>query len=465
MEKFDVTVIGAGPGGYPAAIRAAQLGASVAIVEKEKLGGTCLNWGCIPTKTLIASSGLFDRMKNAEELGLSAANASFDYLTIAKRKNDVVAKLGQGVEMLLKSNGVTIFNGTASFLSRNKISVKNGKSETTIETGSTIIATGSESAMPGFIPKHTRVLESRQFLDLRALPENIIVLGGGVIGCEFACMAAQLGSKVTIAELLDDILIMLDSDIRREARHHMEEKIGIEILTGSAMENIKADKNGVSGKVGEKEIKGDILLVSVGRRPVTEDLHLEKADLAVNEAGFIEVDEYCRTSTATIYAIGDVTAGSTQLAHAATSQGITAAENASTKTRNSMEAIVPACIFTAPEIGSVGLSEQDAKEQELSVKIGKYAFSGLGKAMAAGETNGFVKWVVDAETDQLLGAHAVGPHATELVSEAVVAIRNELTATELGTTIHCHPTFSEAWMEAAHAVHGKCIHQPAKRKK
>ena len=464
METFDVVVIGAGPGGYPAAIRAAQLGAKVAIVEKECYGGTCLNWGCIPTKTLIASSSLFKRMKDAGELGLAAQKISFDYAAMAKRKDEVVAKLNSGVEMLLKANGVKLFKGTASFVDRKKISVSGGKESTTIEAKNIIIASGSTSVVPGFIPKHERIVESRKFLELKQLPASLIVLGGGVIGCEFACMAAQLGIKVTIAEMLEDVLFMLDADIRREIRAHMEKNLGITILTGKPMGDIKADGKGVSGVVDGNTIKAEMLLVSIGRKPVTDGLMLEKAGLAVTKTGHIEIDKYCQTKVSGIFAIGDVTAGSTQLAHAATAQGVIAAENALSNKMKPAETSIPACIFTDPEIGSVGLTEQKAKELGRKVTIGKFLFAALGKALASGENKGFVKWVVDADTDQLIGAHAVGAHATELISEAATAIRAELTARELGRTVHCHPTMSESWMEAAHAVHGECVHAAPKRK-
>jgi len=465
MEKFDVTVIGSGPGGYPAAIRAAQLGASVAIIEKEEIGGTCLNWGCIPTKTLIASSELFHRMNHSAALGLSAGKAAFDYTAMSKRKDDVVGKLRSGVGTLLKGNGVKVFNGTGSFAGRNRIAVTgaDGKEVVMIETGATIIATGSESTVPGFIPKDSRIVESKAFLALTKLPASLIVLGGGVIGCEFACMAAQLGSKVTVVEMLEDILITLDADVRRELRGSMEKQLGIRVLTGKPLEKIAAGKTVVSGMFGDEKVEAEMMIVAIGRRPVTAGLGLEKAGIEKNKAGFIPVDEYCRTSVATIYAIGDVNGG-IQLAHAATSQGVTAAENILGRQRRKAEKLVPSCIFTSPEIGSVGLTEQAAKEKSLNIKVGKFSFAALGKAMASGEDRGFVKWVVDANTDQLLGAHAVGAHATELISEAATAIRAELTAEEIGRTVHCHPTFSEAWMEAAHAAHGACIHAAPRRK-
>jgi len=465
MEKFDVTVIGGGPGGYPAAIRAAQLGASVALVEKEELGGTCLNWGCIPTKTLIASSELFHKMTHSGGVGLSAGNASFDYAAMTKRKDDVVGKLRGGVGMLLKGNGVKVFKGMASFAGRNRITVvgDDGKETAVIETGATIIASGSESTVPGFIPKSERIVESKAFLGLKKLPSSLIVLGGGVIGCEFACMAAQLGCKVTVVEMLEDILIILDADIRRELRSNMEKNLGIRVLTGKPLEKIATGKSSVSGMFGDEKIEAEMMIVAIGRRPVTKGLGLDKTGIETNKAGFIPVDDYCRTSVATIYAIGDVNGG-IQLAHAATSQGITAAENILTKERKKSEKLIPSCIFTSPEIGSVGLTEQAAKEKGLNIKTGKFMFAALGKAMAAAEERGFVKWVVDSETDQLLGAHAVGAHATELISEGATAIRAELTAGEIGRTVHCHPTFSEVWMEAAHAVHGTCIHAAPKKR-
>ena len=480
MEKFDVVVIGAGPGGYPAAIRAAQLGASVALIEKEALGGTCLNWGCIPAKTLIASSDLFARMKRSAELGLKPGEISFDYAAMSQRKDEIVTRLKSGVAQLLEGNGIKVFNGTGSFVGRNKIAVKEAFSvqrsafrvphskrkgkEVVIESGNTIIATGSESAMPGFLPKSRRVVDSRGFLERTELPSSIIVLGGGMIGCEFACLMAMLGVKVTIVEMLEDILMIIDSDIRRELRRCMEKELGIRIHTGKALADIKAGGTGVGGMFGNEKVEAELLLAAVGRRPVTRGLALEKAGLKTNEAGCIEVDEFCRTSAATVYAAGDVTGGP-QLAYVATSHGITAVENAVLGSRKRAETLVPVSIFTSPEVGSVGLSEQEAKKRGINVKTGKYMFAALGRAMTAGETQGFVKWVADAETDQLLGAHVIGPHATELIAEAASAIRSELTAEEVGRTMHCHPTFSEAWMEAAHAVHGECIHQPSRQRR
>ena len=276
-------------------------------------------------------------------------------------------------------------------------------------------------------------------------------------------MAAMLGVKVTIVELLEDILLLLDPDVRREVRAHMEKNLGIRVLTGKALEKITADDQGVTGSFGDEVLKADLLLSAIGRKPVTEGLKPENAGVKLTERGFIEADDYCRTNVATIFAIGDVT-GKIQLAHYATAQGLAAAENAVSQKPHKHDTIVPNVIFTSPEVGTVGLSEMDAKKQGRAVKTGKFRFAGLGKALAVGETIGFVKWIADAATNQLLGAAAVGPHATELISEATTAIRAELTVQELGRTIHAHPTFSEAWMETAHAVQGEAIHAPPKRK-
>ena len=467
MGKYDLIVTGGGPGGYPAAIRAAQLGAKVALVEKEALGGTCLNWGCIPTKTLLASSSLYHRMRNSRKLGINPGRSSFDYKAMIDRKDSVVAKLQSGVEQLLGANGVDIYRGTASFETRNRLRITPAGKDSeavTVTTDKVIIATGSTSSVPSFLPSSKRIVESRKFLEITKLPSKLIVMGGGVIGCEFACMAAQLGSKVTIVELLDDILMMLDEDIRGVLKKEMQNDLGIEIITGCGLDKVKATRDSVSGVAGDKAIKADMLLVSTGRQPVTTGLEIQNANLATDERGFIEIDEYCQTSTAGIFAIGDVTAGTTQLAHAATAQGITAAENCCRKEKRKAEIQVPACIFTAPEIGTVGLSEADAAAQDIEIITGSYFFAGLGKALAANESTGFCKWIADPQTGQLLGAAVVGEHATELISEAAVAIRMEMTAEELGQTIHCHPTFSESWMEAAESVLGHCIHQPPRRR-
>ena len=460
MERFDVVVIGAGPGGYPAAIRAAQLGASVAIVERDRFGGTCLNYGCIPTKSLIASAEAFAHVRGAKAFGVSVDGATFDYAAMVRRKDKVVDQLRGGVKQLLTANGVKLFAGSASFKDRGTIAIDSGAA---IGAKKVIIAAGSTSATPDFIPQHDRIVESRAFLALDRLPKSMIVLGGGFIGCEIASMAAMLGVKVTIVELLADILMLLDADLRGEVRGHMEKALGVRVLTGKPLADISAGAKGVNGRCGDETIDAELMLNAVGRRPVTDGLNLAAADLAPNARGFIETDDYCRTKAATIFAIGDVT-GKTQLAHYATAQGIVAAENAVGAKPRRHPTLVPNVIFTAPEVATVGLTEAEAAAQGRAVRTGKFRFAGLGKGLAAGETTGFVKWIADAGSERLLGAAAVGPRATELIATATTAIRAEFTAHELGDTIHAHPTFSEAWMEAAHALRGESIHAPPRRR-
>jgi dihydrolipoamide dehydrogenase len=400
------------------------------------------------------------RIQHAAAFGITVQGVSADYAAMIGHKDKVVAQLRDGIKQLLAANGIKQFASVASFQDRNTIALGDG---TRLGAGKVIIATGSTSAMPGFLPRHERVVESRGFLAINSLPRTLLVLGGGFIGCELACMAASLGARVTIVELLDDILLLLDPDVRREVRGRMEKNLGIRVLAGKPLEQIAAASSGVRGHFGDEVLEADLLLCAVGRKPVTDGLNLENAGLKTNERGFIEADEYCRTRVSTLFAIGDVT-GKIQLAHYATAQGIAAAENAVRQKPRRHDTIVPNVIFTSPEVGVVGLSEDDAKTQNRAVKTGKFRFAGLGKGLASGETTGFVKWIADAETDQLLGAAAVGPHATELIAEATTAIRAELTARELGRTIHAHPTFGEAWMEAAHVVHGECVHVPPRRK-
>ena len=465
METFRVVVLGAGPGGYPAAIRAAQLGASVALVEKEELGGACLNWACIPSKTLIASSEFYAQLKSAEKMGIRVDGASFDYAAMVERKNQVVGTLRDGVKQLLAANGVKVFKGVGSFQNRNRILIRSSSgSSTAIGAEKTIIATGRSPAVLEFVPQHERVLESRSFLDLTSLSSSVLILGGGITGCEFASLLAPLGVRVTIVEILEDILSTLDADVRREVRRHMEKSLGIRLLTGMTLEDITVDDRGVRAKVAQETVEADLLLVAAGRRPATEGLRLENTQLATDEQGYLKVDDYGRTQVATIYAVGDVTGGP-QLAHAATSQGLVAAANACGPGLRKNEKHVPCCIFTSPEIGTVGLSEQEARRQGKEVKTGKFRFGALGRALAGGGATGFVKWIADPETDQLLGAQAVGPHATDLIAEATTAVRAELTAAELACTIHAHPTLSEAWMESAHVLLGEPIHVGPKRRK
>lgn len=456
--NYDLIVIGGGPAGYVGAIRAAQLGKKVACVENDRAGGTCLNWGCIPTKLFIGAAELYHSVCRADKMGIKAEGLMLNYSELAKYKDSVVAKLRGGVGQLLKANNVKVFNGTASFLTRDRITITNSASPPVeLAAKNFIIATGSTSMVPASFPKHERIVESRAFLGLTRLPERMLVVGGGYIGCELACMAAHLGVKVTIVEMLEDILLAFDADVRREVRRSMETALGIHIVTGQPLAKVQSGPSGVAGMCGGNKLEADLLLVATGRRPVTEGLALDRAGVETTARGFIEVNEFGQTRVPTIYAIGDVNGG-TQLAHVATSQGIIAAENACGSPRGTYETVIPGVVFTSPEVGVVGLSEQKARQKGIPVKVGKFSFGSLGRSITIGNFAGFAKWIACESTDTLLGAAVVGPHATELLAEAAVAIRAKLKASELGATIHAHPTFGEVWMEAAHAIHGMAIH-------
>ncbi len=459
MDKYDLVVIGGGPGGYPAAIRAAQLGAKVALVEREALGGTCLNWGCIPTKTLIASAEFAAQVGEAAAQGIQVDGYRADYAAMAAYKNKVVSQLRTGIQSLLKTNGITLLNGSAGFAARDQIEFSSDSGTVRIGAERTILATGSTAFIPNVFPRHTRVLDSRAFLTLDSLPESMIVVGGGYIGCEMACLAAQLGVRVVLIEMLDTILPQLDGDLRQVVQQHMEKKLRIQILTGQRVEQPVADESGVRCRAGSEEFQADALLVTIGRRPVTEGLALERAGLSTTPQGHIEVDAQQRTRQATIYATGDVTGG-LQFAYVATSQAWIAAESACGQKPRANETVVPGVMFTAPEVALAGLTESAAREQKREIRVGTFPFRALGRALSIRQSEGFVKWIADADTGQLLGAAVVGAHASDLIAEAVLAIRHELTAAEVGATLHAHPTFSEAWMEAAHAVQGTCVHLP-----
>ncbi len=465
MKNFDVCVIGGGPGGYVAAIRAGQSGLSVALIERKHLGGTCLNIGCIPTKTLIASGDVYAKALEAAEFGVEiTGKITPNWKKMVERKNEVVGKLRGGIAALEKAAGVTVFNGSASFLARKEIMIMDGADAgTKITAKNIIIATGSESLVPGFIPRGPRVLTSAELLDLEEIPKTLLVLGGGVIGCEFACLFAGLGSKVTVVEMLPSILPPADKEVSKLLARKMTE-MGITIMNGEAMSDIKATKTGVTAKVGKETVKGDYLLVSIGRKSVVDGLNLAAAGVKTDERGWIPVDEHCRTNVSGIYAIGDA-GGKIMLAHLASAMGCCAVDNICGKRNDFSYDLVPGCIFTKPEIGMLGLTEEQLKEKGVNYNVGKFPFAALGKAMAINETDGFVKILADAETDQILGVHIIGPHATDLVAEAGPAMLMEATARELGKAIHAHPTLGEAMMEAAHAVHGECAHVPTRRKR
>lgn len=465
MQEFDVLVIGGGPGGYVAAIRAAKNGAKTALVERKEIGGTCLNIGCIPTKTLIAGVDVYHKARHAMEFGVKiSGEVSPDWEAMLARKDSVIKTLRGGIGSLLKAAGVTVFKGHGAFTGRKTVKVVDGEGGEVeeITANKIIIASGSETLVPGFIPKGKRVITSTELLSIPEIPKSLLILGGGVIGCEFACLFAELGTKVTIVEMLDSIMPNIDRETSRVVAAQMQ-KMGIEIMNGKPLGDLKADDKGVSGKVGDLTVSADYLLVSIGRKPALEGMNLAASGVKTNERGWILVDSSCRTNVPGIFAIGDAT-GSWQLAHAASAMGVVAADVACGKKNAFDGSLVPGCIFTSPEIGSVGKSQEQCDKEGIETRVGKFPFAALGKAMAINETVGFCKIIADAKTDQILGVHIVGPHATDLIAEACPALHLEITAKELGKAIHAHPTLGEAMMEAAHAVHGESAHIPSKRR-
>lgn len=466
-EQFDVTIIGSGPGGYVAAVRGAQMGLKVAIIEKEKdarLGGTCGLRGCIPTKALLMAAHLYEKASHFEEFGIKVGKLDFDWTQVQKRKDDVVAKNSAGVSYLMKKNKVQTFNGFGKILAPGKVEVAydDGKKET-IQSKNIIIATGSVvRPIPGFETDGKQVLNSDHILELDRVPKSMVVMGSGAVGVEFASVYARFGCDVTVVELLDRVVPIEDADVSKQLERSFK-KQGIKCMTGVKLDTMKKLKNSVkvSGKDSKDkpvELEAEILLVAVGRMPYLEGLGLENTKVKVNDRGVVEVNEYCETAEPGIFAIGDVIA-TPWLAHLASKEGILVVEKLAGKKVEPINMnLVPNCTYCDPEVASVGMTEQKAKDAGYDVKIGKFPFSASGKARILGETDGFVKIVSEKKYDEVLGVHIIGPHATELLAEACVAMQLETTADELGRTIHAHPTVSETVMEAAEGVHDLTIH-------
>lgn len=466
-EQFDVVIIGSGPGGYVAAVRGAQVGLKVAIIEKEpgaRLGGTCGLRGCIPTKALLNAAHLYEKAGHFEQFGLKVEGLSYDFEKVQKYKSDVVAKNSAGVSYLMKKNKVTVFNGFGKILSPGKIEVayEDGKKET-IDTKNIIIATGSVvRPIPGFEVDGKQVVNSDQILELTDVPKSMVVLGSGAVGVEFASVYSRFGCDTTVVELLDRIVPLEDAEVSKELERSFKKR-GIKCLTGTKMDKLEKSKKGV--KVSGKDNKGkdvvleaEMLLVAIGRMPYIEKLGLENTKVVVNPRGTIKVNEYCETDEPGIFAIGDVI-DTAWLAHLASKEGILVVEKlAGKKVEPINHRLVPNCTYCDPEVASVGLTEARAREEGYDVKVGKFPFSASGKARILGETDGFVKIVAEKKYDEVLGVHIIGPHATELLAEACVAMQLETTADELGRTIHAHPTVSESVMEAAEGVHDLTIH-------
>jgi dihydrolipoamide dehydrogenase len=456
---FDVTVIGGGPGGYVAAIRAAQLGLKAAVIEERQMGGTCLNRGCIPTKSLLHSAEVFRTARHSKEYGITLENVELDYSGIVNRKDKVVRLLRSGVESLVKGNGITVISGRALLKDKNTIEVT-GQNLQTITSKNIIIATGSRPYKPP-IPgiEGDKVLDSDGALSMTACPEKVVIVGGGVIGVEFATFFNAIEKEVTIIEMMDTILPGVDIEISSALLKSLTRK-GVKIFTGSRVTSIKSDSRAVctfESNGTEMTAEGDVIIVAIGRKPNTEGLGLESVGIDT-ERGFIKVNEKMETSVKGIYAIGDVT-GKIQLAHVASAQGLVAASNAAGFIRTMDYAVVPGCIYTSPEIATVGLTEAEAARRGHKVKVGKFPVGANGKSMIEGEREGIIKIITDSETGKILGAHIMAPRATDMISEICVAMKLEAPVKEIADTIHPHPTVSEIIMEAAFDVEGLCIHK------
>jgi len=459
LSNSRIIIIGAGPGGYVAAIRAAQLGGNVTIIEEDKIGGTCLNRGCIPTKSLLASIEALILFKQAGEMGIEVEKVTPNFSQIMKRKNKIVSQLRGGVDSLLKMNKVKVIRGRASFFNPHEIHIETDVGTEKLEGEKIIIASGSKPLILPFLDfTHPAVLTSEQALELEEIPESLLIVGGGVIGCEFACIFNPLGTKITIVEMMEQILPTEDKRVAQTIERILKKR-GINIFTRTKLEEItEYRKNGVTAKLdnGEK-IRAEKILVCVGRSPCSENLGLGNLPLRISQKGNIIVNEKMETSQEGIYAIGDVVGGYL-LAHVAFEEGIIAAENSAELTSRIDYTSVPSCIFTYPEIGTVGLTLDKAKEKGIEAKIARFPFIASGKAHTIGETDGFVQLVVRGSDDRILGGQIVGPHATDLVHEIALAIRWGLTAEQISSTIHAHPTLSEAIMETAKKAEGKPIH-------
>jgi dihydrolipoamide dehydrogenase len=466
---YDVVVIGAGTGGYVAAIRASQLGKKVAVVEKQKaLGGTCLIWGCIPTKALLEHAHALKVVREAEDWGvmLPYGAPAIDMVKVHARKDKVVGGLTKGIEFLFKKNKIDWIKGTARLSGKGGIDVFEGDKQT-LTAKEIVIATGSAPrSVPGIEIDHKRIITSDEAIHLPSVPKSLVIMGSGAVGVEFASIYRRFGSDVTIIELLPRLVPVEDEAVSAELEKSFT-KQGIKSLTGTKVTKAAATADGVEIEAQTPEgqtqkLSADILLVATGRGPVTTGLGAEEAGIQM-EKGYIKVDAMYRTSLPNVSAIGDVitlgSPGHPQLAHVSSAEGILVAERlAGKEVRPINYDHVPGCTYCDPEIGSVGLSESEAKKRGYDVRIGAFPFGVLGRAKMAGETEGFVKIVADKKYDEVLGVHMIGPRSTELVAEAVLALRLECTVEELIHTIHAHPTFSEAVAEAAHATHGAAIH-------
>lgn len=464
---YDVAIIGAGPGGYVAAIRCGQLGLRTLVIEEGKLGGVCLNIGCIPSKAIISAAKQYKHAVQGAEKGLTFADPIIEMPKLIKWKQGVVDKLTGGVGLLLKANKVEVATGRATLTGKDSIEIVAGKDRRIIQAKNIIVATGSSTIeIPGFKFDERRIVSSTGALMLEQIPKHLVIIGGGVIGLELGCAYNNLGSQVTVIEMLDQLLPGVDSDIAKSLERILKRR-GFAIHLKARAKEAKVSGNGVKvsfeGGGAEQTLDADVVLVSVGRRPNTKALGLEKAGVKLDERGFLTTDQQKRTNLPNIFAIGDITHGP-MLAHKASKEGIVAAETiaAALKGHKSGAAAdwvtIPGVIFTDPEVATAGMTEQQAKAAGHEVKVGSFPVAALGRALAGSEAEGTYKVIADAKTDRLLGVHIMGPNASDLISEAVLALEMGATAEDLALTVHPHPTLSEGIMEAAEALHGKAIH-------
>ena len=455
--NYDIIVVGSGPGGYVTAIRASQLGLKTAIVERESLGGICLNWGCIPTKALLKSANVFEYLTHASDYGITVKEATADFGAMIKRSRDVANGMSNGIQFLMKKNKIDVHHGLGSFVDAHTVKVtKEDGTSTDIQGKNIIIATGSKPASLPFIKldKH-RVITSTEALKMKEIPKHLIVIGGGVIGMELGSVYGRLGAKVSVVEFMDSIIPTMDKTMGKELQKSLK-KLGFEFYLKhkvTAVENlgeevvVKAD----NGKGEVVEIKGDYVLVSIGRKPYTAGLNAEAAGVKITERGQIEVNDHLQTSVSHIYAIGDVVKGA-MLAHKAEEEGVFVAETIAGQKPHINYLLIPGVVYTWPEVAAVGYTEEQLKEQGRKYKAGKFPFLASGRARASMDTDGLVKVLADAETDEILGVHMIGPRTADMIAEAVVAMEFRASAEDISRMSHAHPTYTEAFKEACLAA-------------
>lgn len=454
MKQFDLVVIGAGPGGYAAAIRAAQLGLRVAVAERDKPGGVCVNWGCIPSKAILRSAALYQEMRNAASYGISCQGLSVDYGEVIRRSRRVADRMSRGVGFLFRKNGIALFTGQAAVAAPDRVRV--GEEE--FATRNILVAVGTAvRGLPGIEPDGGAILTSDDALAQEQMPRSVVVLGGGAVGCEFAYLYRAFGADVTVVEMEDQLLPKTDREVAKELEKAFG-KQGIRVMTGAPAKGYDKASGAltVSTDAGEQTVSAEKLLVAVGRKPLAAGLGLDACGVRLVK-GYVEVDDAFRTACPSIYAIGDIIGGM-MLAHEASAEGVAAAEViAGKEARRPDPDKIPACVFCQPEVATVGLSEEDAARRGIPVKVAKFPFTALGRAVASGHTEGFVKMLAEEKFGEVIGCHIIGHGASDVIAELGLARSLEATFHEIGRTVHAHPTIPEAIREAALMLGGEAI--------